>query len=166
MTHPNTPENFWQRADRTGGESSCWSWGGHLDRHGYGRFRIVNQWHLAHRYALELTIGRPLRWDDTSREEACHTCDNPSCVNPRHLYVGDRLTNMSDAVERGRLVNPLAAANAAKDECPKGHAYDEANTYHYRGARQCKTCRRAANRQYRRATEARRDDAAGGRPSD
>jgi hypothetical protein len=52
----------------------------------------------ASRFALELD-GRPVG----PNQMACHHCDNPRCVNPAHLYVGDAKTNAMDMVRRGRI---------------------------------------------------------------
>lgn len=55
---------------------------------------------LAHRFSLSLKIGRPLK----SNELACHKCDNPSCVNPNHLFIGTHTDNMKDRSEKGRNI--------------------------------------------------------------
>jgi hypothetical protein len=52
----------------------------------------------ASRAALALTIGRPLRPD----EFACHSCDNPPCVNPFHLFAGSPRDNVLDSMHKGR----------------------------------------------------------------
>lgn len=170
MTYPTDPTSvitrFWSLVDSSAGPDECWIWqGAASDRSGYGKFRVDNRQVLAHRWILGLVLGRPLRWDDKAHEEACHLCDNPPCVNPAHLYLGDRNTNMADVARRGRGVNPVAKANAAKTHCPHGHEYDDANTYWYRGARQCKACSLIANRRYYRQKRANRDDATSGRAS-
>jgi AraC-like DNA-binding protein len=51
----------------------------------------------ASRMALQLELGREL----TSDEEACHSCDNPPCCNPKHLFVGDHNENMKDYAAKG-----------------------------------------------------------------
>lgn len=64
--------------------------------------------------AWEIANGRKVPYGLHVR----HTCDNPPCVNPKHLLVGTRRDNMQDAVERGRNVHgsrqPLAKLNEDK----------------------------------------------------
>jgi hypothetical protein len=87
-------------ADRTGGKTACHIWAGGRDKDGYGRLYSGNQDLAAHRSALEVKIGRRL----LSGELALHSCDNPPCVNPEHLSVGDHLANNQDCVAKGRHV--------------------------------------------------------------
>ena len=88
-------ERFWGKVDREGGSDSCWEWKG-KKRSGYGRLWIGGKIFSAHRIAL-LIEGR---LDD--RLFACHTCDNPSCCNPAHLYCGTTKQNTRDMIARGR----------------------------------------------------------------
>ncbi|MGH7723418.1 MAG: HNH endonuclease signature motif containing protein [Candidatus Dormibacteria bacterium] len=110
----------------------CWEWIGGKE-HGYGSFRVRTGERMtqAHRWAYELLIG-PI----PEGLEPDHLCRNRSCVRPDHLEAVTPKIN----VLRG--VSPSAIA-AAATHCPRGHPYDEANTYHWRGARHCRTCRDA-----------------------
>lgn len=77
----------------------CWEWTGATNDHrgGYGVFNVGGKMIGAHVFALELD-GRPV----ARGQYACHTCDNPRCVNPSHLYVGTPADNVSDMLARGR----------------------------------------------------------------
>lgn len=75
----------------------CWPWNAALNEHGYGVFAWVED-RLAHRAAYRLFVG-PIAAGAVVR----HTCDNPRCVNPKHLVSGTQADNMADAVERDRI---------------------------------------------------------------
>lgn len=75
----------------------CWNWRGRLSDKGYGKLRVDGKLKRAHRWAYELHHG-PF----DSALSVCHRCDNPSCVNPSHLFLGTHQDNMSDRRSKGR----------------------------------------------------------------
>lgn len=88
-------ERFWEKVEKGPG---CWEWRAYRTPQGYGvAWNGVRKLH-AQRMSLELTLGRELG----PTEMALHRCDNPSCVRPSHLYVGDAGDNMRDMHSRGR----------------------------------------------------------------
>lgn len=100
----STPETFWKRVtDRPNG---CREWTGSLHRDGYGQLMYHRKSWLAHRLAWVLTFG-PIDRDAC----VCHTCDNPRCCNPDHLFVGDHAANMDDMRRKGRRL----AVNSGAD---------------------------------------------------
>ena len=140
-------DRFWTLVDRAGGPDACWPWLSGTNPAGYGRFRGHPTTHLATRWIMSQILGRPLRWDAEVKELVCHRCDNPPCVNPAHLYIGDDSTNMQDCSRRGRH------HWAKKTHCPQGHEYTPENTYVNGGRRTCRECalRRAREQKARRA---------------
>jgi hypothetical protein len=80
--------------------TGCWLWTRAKTRGGYGQMRAVGPAGLvvirAHRFALAMKLGR---WPSGL---ACHTCDNPPCVNPDHLFEGSASDNALDAFKKGR----------------------------------------------------------------
>lgn len=93
----NRPAQFWKRVDKTAGPSACWLWTGFRYASGYGRADMNwKQW-LAHRLAYYLTHGAIP--DGTIIR---HTCDTPSCCNPKHLIAGTQKDNIRDMDIRQR----------------------------------------------------------------
>lgn len=91
--------------------SGCWVWTRSRDRGGYGEFRLRGKRVRAHRYSWELKNG-PV----PEGMCVCHTCDNPSCVNPDHLFLGDQSVNMKDCSRKGRAAFGERTANAKLTE--------------------------------------------------
>ncbi|MFF4869872.1 HNH endonuclease [Streptomyces sp. NPDC000961] len=89
---------FVANVDIRAGWDSCWPWTGKLTEKGYGEFQVNGKKKRAHRWIVERTLGYELERD----EFVCHTCDNPSCCNPRHFFVGDAGDNNRDCVAKGR----------------------------------------------------------------
>lgn len=101
----NTPEVLWSKVDKRG-EDECWPWKGYKNKEGYGRTWINDVGYYSHRvifnlaYPNTITLNAPKSCDDFGF--LLHTCDNPSCCNPKHLFVGTHLDNMRDKVAKGR----------------------------------------------------------------
>lgn len=96
---------------------SCWEWVGAKNPKGYGRFGIRNVLHYAHRVSYEIHKGPISHLKDV---EICHTCDNPSCVNPNHLWLGDKSQNMKDCYLKGR--HPQLRKNPTLEEPQAPHS--------------------------------------------
>jgi|688.fasta_scaffold575188_2 hypothetical protein len=78
--------------------TDCWEWTAALNNIGYGMFRWAsNKMRSAHRVSYELFNG-PI----PDGMAVCHKCDNPKCVNPKHLWVGTLKQNAQDMVAKGR----------------------------------------------------------------
>lgn len=94
----STADRFWALVV-VGGQDECWPWHGYTNpRTGYGQFHGQHITIAAHRLAMELEHG-PI----PAGAFVCHRCDNRSCCNPKHLYVGNARQNMADCIARGRV---------------------------------------------------------------
>lgn len=106
-----TPEYFQARVLPV--SCGCWVWLGQINKEGYGVYYrhegMPNRRQRVHRLIYEQANG-PIP------PGLCvlHTCDNPSCVNPDHLYVGTRWDNAQDMLERSRGNNQFGKERYGK----------------------------------------------------
>ena len=78
-------------------KTGCIEWGG-ITRHGYGIIQSkVYGSRMAHRVSYSMHNG-----DLPDDLHVCHTCDNPPCVNPEHLFLGDDKVNVDDMMSKMR----------------------------------------------------------------
>jgi len=87
--------NFAMNIDKQGHEE-CWEWLATKNSNGYGQFGVEGRKILAHRASWELFFG-----EIPKGKLILHKCNNKSCVNPYHLYIGDYRDNMVDAIKAG-----------------------------------------------------------------
>ena len=134
---PNVVERFWAKVDKTG---DCWECTAGTRSIGYGQLYVGGPFRMmdAHRFSAMLHFGM---FD--LRLYVCHTCDNPKCVRPDHLYLGTPSDNWRDTLERVR--KPIQSCTKA------GHPYTDANTVWAKQSdrpprRYCRTCVNARQR--------------------
>lgn len=84
-------------------KTDCWIYTRGKDRKKYGRFYIGRKSLGAHRVSYLIFKG-----DIDDGLFVCHTCDNPSCVNPQHLWLGTTQKNTEDMMKKGRLKTPFS----------------------------------------------------------
>lgn len=107
-----TPEEhearFWSRVDKSAGPDACWPWTAGKRPTGYGTAYIggagrnaTKKMDGAHRIAYRYATGV-----EPGENVVCHSCDNPSCCNPAHLWLGTQKQNMADAKAKGRASRP------------------------------------------------------------
>jgi hypothetical protein len=91
-------------------ETGCWEFSGTLVNGGYGQISHKNKGLLAHRVAYELVVAYI-----PDGMLVLHSCDNPPCVNPQHLFLGTHQDNSDDCVAKGRIAHNVGSlAGAAK----------------------------------------------------
>ena len=139
------PPRFWRKV--VVAESGCWEWKASGNQFGYGRLRVGRRMIVSHRVSYEALVG-PI----PDGLELDHICRNRPCVNPAHLEPVTRIEN----VRRSDAGRALAEWQLAKTHCPRGHLYDERNTYVGRNpnGRPTRVCR-ACGREKKRARKAR-----------
>lgn len=141
-----TLSRFWSKVDKTPGygpKGDCWEWtGASIKKDGRGIFWLDRKNQIASRVALSMKLGRPLGIGIF----ACHSCDNPKCCNPSHLWEGDNKQNIHDARSKGRL------ARMDQTHCRKGgHPLTGENLYLLppNNNRVCRECMRQSRARYR-----------------
>lgn len=127
-----TIARFWSKVEKT---ETCWLWTGATSRRGYGTIHHNGKCRRATHVSWEMANGR--EWPDGMY--GCHTCDNPNCVRPEHVFPGTQSDNLLDASRKGRL--PKKRGPRATP-CKRGHSFPE----HFRlcasGWYHCRSCER------------------------
>jgi len=90
-------DRFWGKVQRTNDPNQCWLWMAGVNDYGYGRINWSGSNQYSNRVAWMITFG-----EIPEGLLICHTCDNPPCCNPAHLFLGTKADNNQDKMLKGR----------------------------------------------------------------
>jgi hypothetical protein len=120
-------------------ETGCWEWTSSKNSKGYGNVNFRGKRHMVHRLSHQIHTGEIPRG-----MLMCHRCDNPSCWNPEHLWLGTPQQNSLDMSEKRRQ------RWQKHTHCQRGHEFTEENTWLFfrkgRPIRKCRACSRGIQR--------------------
>ena len=136
-------ERFWEKVNKDGPAmnkelGSCWLWTSSITGHGYGYF-----WTGAANRPAHLWLYEHINGVVPPGLELDHLCAVKPCVRPSHIEA---------VTHRVNCIRADAGANMRiKTHCPRGHEYDEVNTYIKAndGGRDCRICTRRRGAEYR-----------------
>jgi hypothetical protein len=136
---------FWKHVKKSQDKEGCWVWVGSFGGGPYGQITEAvapykRKMHRPSRVSWEMHFG-PIpagMW-------VLHHCDNPPCVRPDHLFIGNRSDNIRDAIAKGRI--PPPAGQSKKPHCLNRHEYVPGSfSINNRGHRVCLLCTRIRDR--------------------
>jgi hypothetical protein len=105
FTYKKKVKAFWSKVE-VRKPNECWLWKGSTTKFGYGIVNLGYKHTNAHRFSLEIHLGRKLLPGLCSLHN-CPGGDNPSCVNPAHLWEGTKSENSKDMIKKGRGGPPV-----------------------------------------------------------
>lgn len=142
--------------------TQCWLWRGAKSRGDYGVFNVNGKLKRTHRLSYEIHNG-PIR----DGLHCLHTCDEPCCVNPNHLFLGTNQDNVTDMVRKHRHnwekgIKAAHKVRSSMTQCKRGHPFEGGNyiieKYTRKDgrmirARRCILCRKTRERGYRETVQ-------------
>lgn len=140
---------FWRNVEKLDA-ASCWPWIGKSSVKSRGLAIYKGFRMLAPRLAYWIKFGIKPPAD----KFVCHSCDNPSCCNPAHLWLGTVKDNNRDMFAKGRgFINPISGWQRSLMHCQRGHEFTPENTIpnNVPGRRKCRTCNKQYQKEYRAA---------------
>jgi hypothetical protein len=125
--------------------SGCWIWIGQTNDAGYGLIKDFSSKNVRGLERAHRVSWRLHRKEEIGNMVLCHKCDNPSCVNPNHLFLGTPLDNVRDMYNKKRNKPPKITK-----ECPLGHSYEKHGRITYKDGKmvrkECLICKKAQHR--------------------